>query len=244
MAPTLADGRREPSEHGLLLRRGLGDEPGHHHVRKARRQADGEPEEVHHHQRVIDMRAEMIVPNPHSISFRGDHARPIGVASRKIEDLRARVTELDAALGERSAEVARAGAGPRRVPDRYRHEVGLLHEELDRLELALAEAELGILNERLGETGKASPPPPPDASNRSRASRPTPSASCFATSPRRFIPISPGRRCARPPPLPDDRSQPRLCAGRRGTAAGDPRRRGSAVPKPCKAPIRTRCACG
>ena len=40
---------------------------------------------------------------------------------------------------------------------RYRQEVGLLHEELDRLELDLAEAELGILKERLADAGDLRP---------------------------------------------------------------------------------------
>ena len=68
-----------------------------------------------------------------------------------LEDLRARVAELQALLDERSADVDRARAGMDAFRITYRQRVGRLHEELDRLELALAEAELGILKERLGD---------------------------------------------------------------------------------------------
>jgi len=66
-----------------------------------------------------------------------------------LEGLRARLGELDARLAARSAEAARTKSEYDAFRIRYRHEVGLLHEELDRLELELAEAELGILQERL-----------------------------------------------------------------------------------------------
>ena len=68
-----------------------------------------------------------------------------------VESLRARVSELEAVLVERSAEATRSKAELDAFRIRYRQQVGLLHEELDRLELALAEAELGILQERLGD---------------------------------------------------------------------------------------------
>ena len=42
---------------------------------------------------------------------------------------------------------------------RYRAEVGLLHDELDRLELALAEAELGEISKRVADAGGPEPPP-------------------------------------------------------------------------------------
>ena len=84
---------------------------------------------------------------------------PSGSHPEKIEDLHSRVTELDALLATRSIEVTRTKADLDAFRVRYRHEVGLLHEELDRLELALAEAELGILTEQLGETGTNEPEP-------------------------------------------------------------------------------------
>jgi hypothetical protein len=65
-----------------------------------------------------------------------------------LESLRARLTELETLHDERRAEVARSEAGLAAFRIRYRQDVGLLHEELDRLELALAEAELGELSKR------------------------------------------------------------------------------------------------
>jgi hypothetical protein len=72
-----------------------------------------------------------------------------------LESLRARVAELEAGLGERSADAARTKSELDAFRIQYRQEVGLLHEELDRLELALAEAELGILTDRLGDATPA-----------------------------------------------------------------------------------------
>jgi len=72
-----------------------------------------------------------------------------------LDSLRARVAELEATLGERSDQAARTRSELDAFRIKYRQDVGLLHEELDRLELALAEAELGILTERLGEAPSA-----------------------------------------------------------------------------------------
>ena len=66
-----------------------------------------------------------------------------------LENLRAQVTELEAELDARREEMLRARADFDAFRIRYRQEVGLLHEELDRLDLAIAEAELGILSERV-----------------------------------------------------------------------------------------------
>ncbi|MEO7157192.1 MAG: hypothetical protein ABI039_06510, partial [Vicinamibacterales bacterium] len=54
----------------------------------------------------------------------------------------------EAADGQRRAEVTAVEVDIASFKIRYRNEVGLLHEELDRLELALAEAELGELSKR------------------------------------------------------------------------------------------------
>jgi len=70
------------------------------------------------------------------------------------------VTELEGLLGVRRGEVAQARADFDAFRIRYRQEVGLLHEELDRLDLALAEAELGILNERLATAAEPNPGAP------------------------------------------------------------------------------------
>lgn len=77
-----------------------------------------------------------------------------------LEGLRSRLGELDASLGDRRAEVARARSEYDAFRVRYRHEVGRLHEQLDRLELELAEAELGILSERLASGDGAAPGAP------------------------------------------------------------------------------------
>ena len=76
-----------------------------------------------------------------------------------LESLRARVGELEALLSERSAEAGRTKSELDAFRIRYRQEVGLLHDEVDRLELALAEAELGILTERLGDTSTSADAP-------------------------------------------------------------------------------------
>jgi uncharacterized coiled-coil protein SlyX len=73
----------------------------------------------------------------------------------ELEDLHERLVELEGRLDDRRGEVARTRADLDAFRIKYRHEVGLLHEELDRLELALAEAELGILTERLGEAAES-----------------------------------------------------------------------------------------
>ena len=70
-----------------------------------------------------------------------------------LEALRAELTERERRLDARSAEVIRTRADYDAFRIRYRQEVGLLHDQLDRLELDLAEAELGILEERLADAG-------------------------------------------------------------------------------------------
>ncbi len=63
--------------------------------------------------------------------------------------LRARVAELEGVLGLRIAEVARVKADLDAFEIDYRKRVGILHEQLDKLELEIAEAELGELSKRL-----------------------------------------------------------------------------------------------
>ena len=74
-----------------------------------------------------------------------------------IESLRARLSELEAILIERSSDAATAQAELAAFRIRYRGEVGLLHEELDRLELELAEAELGEISKRVADAGGPEP---------------------------------------------------------------------------------------
>src|SRR5215204_5704311 len=67
---------------------------------------------------------------------------------RDLESLRSRASELEAAHDQRCADVKRVEAELAAFKIRYRTDVGLLHEQLDRLELELAEAELGELQKR------------------------------------------------------------------------------------------------
>jgi hypothetical protein len=73
-----------------------------------------------------------------------------------VDGLRGQVQALESALRERHDEVGRTRAELDAFRIRYRQAVGLLHEELDRLELELAEVELGIIT---GHTRGDAPPP-------------------------------------------------------------------------------------
>ena len=68
---------------------------------------------------------------------------------QELRALHAKANELDAQLRARSAEFARLDSDLTKFKIRYRHEVGRLHEQLDELELAIAEAELGEIAKRL-----------------------------------------------------------------------------------------------
>jgi hypothetical protein len=74
--------------------------------------------------------------------------------------LRVRVSELEAALSERSAAVTRLNSDLATFRIRYRQDVGSLHEQLEELERAIAEAELGELSRLVTEAGGDAPPPP------------------------------------------------------------------------------------
>ena len=76
-----------------------------------------------------------------------------------LDVLRAQVSQLEAAHAERSLAVSRAQADLAAFKIRYRHEVGSLHDELDRLELDLAEAELGEIAKRVVAEPNAGAPP-------------------------------------------------------------------------------------
>lgn len=75
----------------------------------------------------------------------------------EIAGLQAMLAELEAALAAKTTELAEARAGLDAFRIRYRREVGLLHEELDELLDAIAEAELKELSERLKAAGAGSP---------------------------------------------------------------------------------------
>src|SRR5262249_3269175 len=70
-------------------------------------------------------------------------------------DLHGRLSELEARLATRSEEVARVQAELDTFRIRYRQDVGQLHEELDELEAAIAQAELGEIDRRLKAEGPA-----------------------------------------------------------------------------------------
>ena len=89
-----------------------------------------------------------------------------GPPNDSLEALQARLTERRTALEERAAEFARAKTDLAAFRLRYTRDVGLLHEELDELERAIAEAELGELSKLVEEAGSGAaatsvPPPEP-----------------------------------------------------------------------------------
>lgn len=93
-------------------------------------------------------------------------------SSDDLDGLAARARELDAQLRARITEVEDARTSLEAFRLLYKQEVGRLHEELDRLELAIAEAELGELARKLDEAGEgASPPTPAEAGDAARPAR-------------------------------------------------------------------------
>jgi hypothetical protein len=90
-----------------------------------------------------------------------------------IEGLRSRVVALEAMLGERDSELARMKSDLDVFRVRYRQQVGTLHEQLDKLELAIAEAELGELSKRL-EQRPSDPGESSDSGESAASARPAP----------------------------------------------------------------------
>jgi hypothetical protein len=72
-----------------------------------------------------------------------------------IDNLRGQITELEARLDARAGEVWRTKADLAAFKIRYRSEVGLLHEELDELEIAIDDAELGEISKRVADADAA-----------------------------------------------------------------------------------------
>ncbi|HYE89058.1 MAG TPA: hypothetical protein VEA16_22060 [Vicinamibacterales bacterium] len=70
-------------------------------------------------------------------------------AEGDLDQLRARVSELETLLQQRLADADRMKAELTAFRITYRRRVGRLHEELDELEQAITAAELGILSERV-----------------------------------------------------------------------------------------------
>jgi hypothetical protein len=73
------------------------------------------------------------------------------------------VAELEALLDDRSAEFGRMKAELDAFGVDYRRRVGTLHEQLEKLELAIAEAELGEISKRLENSSGSSTQSPPAA---------------------------------------------------------------------------------
>jgi hypothetical protein len=83
-----------------------------------------------------------------------------------LEELRSRVAEREAVLNQRGAEIALAKEALERFRIDYRKRVGILHERLDELEAAIAEAEAEVSrtsrpsSNTLNSDGTATNPPP------------------------------------------------------------------------------------
>lgn len=76
----------------------------------------------------------------------------------RLERLRSRVAELQDAISQRAAELTAARTDLAAFRIRYTRDVGLLHEELDELERAIARAELGELSKLAEERGGGAAP--------------------------------------------------------------------------------------
>ena len=89
-----------------------------------------------------------------------------------LDRLRARIAELEALLDARAADADRIERELDMFAARYQQQVGTLHEQLDQLELDIAEAELGELSKHVagGRAATDFTPPPsmaaPDAAPR------------------------------------------------------------------------------
>ncbi|MEO5818991.1 MAG: hypothetical protein ABIT71_00685 [Vicinamibacteraceae bacterium] len=79
-----------------------------------------------------------------------------------LDALRARVTEREAVLDQRATDADRITRELDMFAAKYKQQVGTLHEQLDQLELDIAEAELGELSKAVAAgTVIPNPTPPP-----------------------------------------------------------------------------------
>jgi hypothetical protein len=76
-----------------------------------------------------------------------------GQPADDLDELRARLAELETVLGRRAADADRMNRELDTFAALYRQQVGTLHEQLDELELGIAEAELGELAKNMAEAG-------------------------------------------------------------------------------------------
>jgi hypothetical protein len=79
----------------------------------------------------------------------------------EIEGLRKTIETLESELAGREHDLFQARAELEVFKARYRHAVGTLYEQLDRLEEAIAEAELGELAADVQDTNRRADAPPP-----------------------------------------------------------------------------------
>jgi hypothetical protein len=92
-----------------------------------------------------------------------------------LDELRARVAGLEALLDERMADADRINRDLDMFAAHYRQQVGTLHQQLDELELDIAEAELGELSKNVAEASAgASDGDAPSPSSSPSAARPDP----------------------------------------------------------------------
>jgi hypothetical protein len=87
-----------------------------------------------------------------------------------LDQLRAQVAELEALLDARAADVDRVSRELDLFAANYHQQVGTLHEQLDHLELDIAELELGEISKRVAEGGPASRATPSQAAAAAMAS--------------------------------------------------------------------------
>jgi hypothetical protein len=89
-----------------------------------------------------------------------DLVRPAQPAD-DLDALRAQLVEREALLDERAADVDRIGRDLDMFAAAYKQQVGTLHEQLDQLELDIAEAELGELSKAVADGAPMPPSTPP-----------------------------------------------------------------------------------
>jgi hypothetical protein len=92
-----------------------------------------------------------------------DLVRPVTRNDDDPDRLRAQAAALEAVLGDRRKHFARIKSSLDAFEVDYRKRVGTLHEQLDALEIAIAEAELGELSKRMADAPGGSRQPPASA---------------------------------------------------------------------------------
>jgi hypothetical protein len=94
---------------------------------------------------------------------------PTGPPDEDLDSLRTRVSELERTLDARAADADRLTRELDMFAARYKQEVGTLHQQLDQLELDIAEVELGELSKQVAEGRSGAKPAPAGAPPESTA---------------------------------------------------------------------------